>query len=88
MDRHYRKPPLQASKQHLQRLTVQEEESIINAVYQLDAWGWLMTVKAINQLATELLVKKGDMAPIRRNWYYNFLYRYPELRTRRLRALD
>ena len=47
-----------------------------------------MTVKVINQLVIKLLIKKGDIVPIKRNWYYNFLHRHPKLRTHHLRTLN
>jgi hypothetical protein len=82
------KPARKDSKKHLQRLTTQEEDSIEKAVYQLDAWGWPMSIASVEQLALELLVAKGDLEPLERNWYYNFLRRRSDLRTRRSRAMD
>jgi len=47
-----------------------------------------MTIAAIEQLATQVLVAKGDLNKLGHNWYYQFLQRHPELRIRRSRALD
>jgi hypothetical protein len=76
------------SKQHMQRLTVQEEDSVVKAVYQLDAWGWPMSISAIEHLASQLLLAKGDTKPLGKCWYWNFLARHDELKARRSRALD
>jgi hypothetical protein len=78
----------QAAAQHLQRLTPAEEDSIVKAIYQLDAWGWPMSISAIEHLATQLLLAKHDDKPLGKNWYYHFLSRHPDLRTRRSRAMD
>ena len=43
---------------------------------------------SVEQLATELLRKKGDMEPLGKTWYYNFLKRRPALRIRRSHAMD
>ncbi|KAK3934642.1 hypothetical protein QBC46DRAFT_215972, partial [Diplogelasinospora grovesii] len=53
------KPARKDSKVHMQRLNPQEANSIEKAIYQLDAWGWSMSIAAIEQLATELLIAKG-----------------------------
>ncbi|KAL1972161.1 hypothetical protein VTN31DRAFT_7380 [Thermomyces dupontii] len=71
------------SKQHLQRLTrwtPKEEDAVVKCVYQLDAWGWPMTISEIEVLATEILRAKGDTKPLGKNWICNFLERHKELK--------
>jgi ABC-type methionine transport system ATPase subunit len=50
-----------------QRLTPEEEDTVVKAVYQLDAWGWPITHEAIRNLATQLLLAKGDIVPLGTN---------------------
>jgi hypothetical protein len=88
-DRYSRKHKAnKVSKQHLQRLSPEEEEAVVKAIYQLDVWGWPMTISAMENLATQLLLAKGDSNPLGKCWYSNFLARHPDLKTRRSRALD
>src|SRR5208282_180967 len=54
----------------------------------MDSWGWPMTIEAINNLAVQILEKKGDFAPLGVNWYRKFLARHPNLKTIRSRVLD
>ncbi|KAK3363701.1 hypothetical protein B0T25DRAFT_445216 [Lasiosphaeria hispida] len=54
----------------------------------LIAWGWPVKIPMINGLASQLLMVKGDTAPLGRNWYLTFLRRNPELRTRCLCIMD
>lgn len=79
---------MKEAKERLQRLTAPEEQTIVDAAYQLDAWGWPMTIPTINALAGQLLAAKGDTAPLGRNRYLGFFRRNPELRTRRSRVMD
>ena len=52
------------SEQHLQRFTPKEELRCCGeGVYQLDAWGWPMTISEMEVLATEILRAKGHTAP-------------------------
>lgn len=74
-DRIHGRKPNKTSKTHLQRLTPKEEESVVRAIYQLDAWGWPMTIKAMKELACQQLTSKGDHLPLGKCWYSNFLAR-------------
>lgn len=47
-----------------------------------------MTIAAIEQFAMQLLASKGNHDKLGKNWYYKFLKKYPELKSRRSRALD
>ncbi|KXX82291.1 Pogo transposable element with ZNF domain [Madurella mycetomatis] len=76
------------AKQPSQRLSPQEEDSIVKAVEQLDAWGWPITIAMIENFATQLLHAKGDNKPLGKCWYSNFLTRHPDLKLRRARTLD
>ena len=42
-----------------QRLTVPEEAAIEKTARQMEIWGWPLTVKALESLASNLLVKRG-----------------------------
>ena len=65
----HEKPAKKDSKIHLQRLSVSEEDSIEKAIYQLDTWGWPMSIAEVEQLVTELLRKKVDMEPLGKTWF-------------------
>jgi transposase-like protein len=45
------------------RFSNAEEASIVKAVYQMDSWGWAMTVFALDNFANDLLQAKGDPKP-------------------------
>lgn len=77
-----------ASRQGLQRLTVEEEDSIVKAALQLHAWGWPLTLKGLDNLATSLLVKKGDLLPLGRDWHLRFFARHPQLKGLISRPMD
>jgi hypothetical protein len=47
-----------------------------------------MSISALEHLAAQLLLAKGDIQPLGERWIYNFLNRHPELKARRSRALD
>ncbi|KAL2155941.1 hypothetical protein VTH82DRAFT_683 [Thermothelomyces myriococcoides] len=77
------------AQQPHQRLSPEEEESIVKAAMaQLDSWGRPMSIGAIENLAAQLLLAKGDTKPLGKCWCSNFLARHPELRTFRARALE
>jgi DDE superfamily endonuclease/Psq-like protein len=77
-----------ARQQSRQRLTVQEEDSIVRAIYKLSQWGWPMSIHWLESFVTNLLQKKGDMEPLGHNWYLRFLERHPNLRTKWSRCMD
>ena len=80
--------PTTEAHAHEQRLSLEEEDSVIKAVSQLDAWGWPISIDAIRNLAAQLLLAKGDDRPLGQKWPWNFLSRHDDLRMRRLRAMD
>ncbi len=61
-------------------LAPQEEESLVQAVQQLAAWGWPVTTKSLEALAIRLLEQRGDVRPLGRCWHGNFLTRHPGLK--------
>lgn len=87
-DRMAGRKPNKTSKQSMQRLSPEEEESIVRCILQMGAWGWPMTITALETLATTLLNDKGDKDPLGHNWYKNFLARHPEVKVQRSRNLD
>lgn len=80
--------PNKTSKQHMQRLTPEEEGAISRVVQQLCLWGWPITIQGLESLARQLLDQKGDYKPLGKNWHDNFLARHPDLKKLRSRALD
>jgi DDE superfamily endonuclease/helix-turn-helix, Psq domain len=80
--------PLKTSKQHLQRLSPEEEGAIERTILQMSVWGWPMTITSLEALARELLDKKGDFEPLGQNWHDRFLVRHPDLKKLRSRAMD
>lgn len=80
--------PNKSSKIAMQRLTPEEEDAIKKTILQLFAWGWPMTIKAVEALASQLLVKRGDTQPLGKNWHYSFLARHPDLKTLWSRSMD
>jgi hypothetical protein len=80
--------PNKISKQGMQRLTPEEEDSIDRAVHQLFLWGWPISISGLETLARQLLDHKGDQEPLGKNWYLAFLARHPDLKTLWSRTLD
>lgn len=46
-----------------------KRDSIVKAALRLHVWGWPLTLKSLDNLATGLLVKKGDLLPLVRDWH-------------------
>ena len=82
------KIPMKARQQARQRLTTQEEDAIVRAIYTLTAWGWPMLIHWLESFTTALLQKKGDTDPLGHNWYLRFLDRHPNLRVKWSRCMD
>ena len=80
--------PNKVSKQCMQRLTPEEEDSISRAIHQLFLWGWPVSIKGLEAFARQLLDNKNDHEPLGKNWYLAFLARHPDLKTLWSRALD
>ena len=70
------------------RLSVHEEAIISKAVYTLDRWGWPMSIGWLENMAIDLLRKKGDTKPLGHHWYTRFLERHPDLRAKWSRNRD
>ena len=87
-DRLAGRKPNKTSKQSMQRLSPEEEDSVERCVFQMGAWGWPMTINAVETLAETLLKGKGDNDRLGHNWYKNFLARHPNLKTQRSRCFD
>ena len=56
--------PNKVSKQHMQRLTLEEEGAICRVLQQMDAWGWPIGISGLESLAKQLLEQKGDFNPL------------------------
>jgi len=72
----------------MQRFSVEEEQSLVHALYQFMNWGWPMSILLLETLARNLLTAKGDTEPLGHNWYSNFLARHSDLRTKWSRCMD
>src|SRR6202165_445598 len=71
-----------------QRLTVPEEDAIEKTARQMKIWGWPLTIKALESLASNMLAKRNDFAPLGHDWYLKYLGRHPRLKTKKSRAMD
>ena len=65
-----------------QRLTSEEESALVSWIQQMAEWGWPPRVVHVRDMATELLVEKGDRKELGVNWVIKFLDRYQELQSR------
>jgi hypothetical protein len=80
--------PHKVAHEAQQRFSNAEEASIAKAVYQMDSWGWPMTIFALDNFANDLLRAKGDPNPVGANWHTHFLTRHQDLKIQRSRTLD
>jgi len=77
-----------ARQQSQQRLSVHEEQCIVNTIYTLDRWGWPMSIQWLESFTTSFLREKGDHRPLGHNWYLRFIERHEEIRTKWSRNRD
>ena len=56
--------PNRASKQHMQRLTLEEEGAICRVLQQMHLWGWPIGIHGLECFARQLLEQKGDFKPL------------------------
>ena len=56
--------PNRASKQHMQRLTQEEEGAIHRVLQQMHLWGWPIGIHGLECFARQLLEQKGDFKPL------------------------
>jgi helix-turn-helix, Psq domain len=73
-DRLAGREPNKIAKQHMQRLTPEEEGALCRALLQMHAWGWPIGVHGLESFAQQLLQKKGDFEPLGRIYYYYFIF--------------
>lgn len=72
----------------LQRLSADEEDALVRACSQLNAWGWPLRSNTLENLAFKFLKDKGDTRKLGANWYKNFIARNPEITLKRARAIS
>jgi hypothetical protein len=53
-----------ASKQHMQRLTPEQEASICRIIQQMHLWGCPIGIASLECFAQQLLAQKGDFEPL------------------------
>ena len=56
--------PNRASKQHIQRLTPEEEGAIYRIIQQIHLWGWPIGICGLECFVRQLLDQKGDFKPL------------------------
>ena len=71
-----------------QRLSPEEETTLVNYILRLQAWGWPGQVEYIRAIAQELCEAKGDKKPLGVNWTQKFLRRHPNIKTKYVPPLD
>ena len=74
--------------QRRQKLSPQEELTIVNWLHRLQAWGWPSRIDQVRQMAAELLTKKGDTQNLGIHWGQKFLGRHQQLKTAFVPSLD
>jgi len=71
-----------------QRLSVHEEDALIQWIDTITAWGWPPRIEQLKTMAKHLMTAKGDLDPLGQHWYKNFLHRHPDFNTRYSRNLN
>jgi hypothetical protein len=71
-----------------QRLTLLEEEALKDWCLQLEAWGFPARVEALRRMAKDMLLAKGDINPLGKNWQSYFFERHLELKSKFIPPLD
>jgi len=80
--------PKAIASQAMQRLSAPEEKAIRDWILELSSWGWPIRIERLRQIATNLLVEKGDTRDLGVHWTDQFLARHPDLRSKFVEALD
>lgn len=70
-----------------QRLTLAEEEALLQRVLDLDSRGYPLKLESLQVLASAI-TQDRSADPVGVKWLYNFIQRTPELRTRITRSLN
>ena len=70
-----------------QKLTILEEDIIVQYILDLDARSFPPRLCEVEDMANRLLIER-DAPPVGKRWALNFVKRQPELRTRFFRRLD
>jgi hypothetical protein len=69
------------------RLSINEEQVIVQYILDLDARSYPPRVSGVKDMANRLL-RERDASRVGKNWVTNFVKRQPELRTRFNRRID
>jgi hypothetical protein len=70
-----------------QRLTLGEEQVLVQKVFELDSRGLPIRVQTLQDFASAITQARGS-GPVGQKWSYNFIQRTPELVTRITRSLN
>jgi len=76
------------SHQKHQRLSNEEEESIVHWIEKAISWNWNPRIAHLEQYATHLLRARNDFKPLGVRWYTQFLNRHPEFKLKYSRSLN
>ena len=71
-----------------QRLSSNEEQVLITWIERMTSWGWPPRIQQFEYMVKELLMAKGDKAPLGDHYYQKFLKRHSEFSTKWKRNLD
>ena len=71
-----------------QRLSPEEENELVEWSRQLEEWGWPARISQLKKMAKDMLVLKGDMENLRKNWTAKWLKRHPEMKSKFVLPLD
>jgi len=70
-----------------QRLTLSEEQVLVQKVLELDSRGLPIRLQTLQEFASSITQARGG-DPVGTKWPYNFIQRTPELKTRMTRSLN
>ncbi len=71
-----------------QRLSPEEENELVEWSRQLEEWGWPARISQLEKMAKDMLVLKGDMENLGKNWTAKWLKRHPEMKSKFVPPLD
>jgi len=87
-DQFHGTPTRQQAREKQQCLSTIEEESLVKWINLMHDWGWPPRISTLMDMATCLLVAKGDPKPLGQHWYQNFLACHPDLKLKYSCNLD
>lgn len=69
------------SHAHLQALSPEEEEELIEWLHEMDSWGLHLRLALVRARAEAIRKEHGVNEPLGRRWWNHFTDRHPEMRT-------